>query len=175
FSLPDALPISHLLFSLWFPRVFSHYHPLILLSLSTYFIIAFAVSSIALSETSITGQPIFPIISSKYTSSSSIRRLLAYIAVSFKPSWLKRSLRILYSVSGLILSATHLSGLTSNSSDGGLTSGTSGTFITLYFFSAKNCDSGVFDVLDTPRSTISAFSRPLVSLPSSYLTANSIA
>ena len=85
----------------------------------------------------------------------------------------KRSLRILFSFSGLIFNPKHFSGELDNNSSGGSTSGTSGTLATFNRLCAKYCDKGVFDVLETPTKTISAFKIPLGSRPSSYLTANS--
>ena len=46
---------------------------------------------------------------------------------------------------------------------------------TLIFLFANYIESGVFEFLETPTSTSSAFSKPSVSFPLSYFTANSIA
>ena len=65
--------------------------------------------------------------------------------------------------------------LTSDNSLGIGTSGTKGTLATFICLFAKYILSGVLDVLDIPTRTKSALRTPLGSLPSSYLTANSIA
>ena len=56
--------------------------------------ISFAVSSIALSVTSITGQPTFSTNDSKYSNSSLILVSVAYLAESPNPNCLSLSLRI---------------------------------------------------------------------------------
>ncbi len=50
-----------------------------------------------------------------------------------------------------------------------------GKLATRIFLLARNMDNGVLDVLEIPNKTKSASSNPFGSLPSSYLTANSIA
>ena len=82
---------------------------------------------------------------------------------------------MLFNFSGEITRPKHLAGSTKNNSSGGSTSGTNGTLATLNRLCAKNCDNGVLEVRETPIKTISAFSNPLGSRPSSYFTANSIA